>query len=170
MRNFLNQQDSTFYRIVRKIHLDSVLKHGISGDSQGRIFVIRTAEFPVICEVFCGQIVNIGEENVELSLLKLPQALNNFLPHEITRDYQSNEWSMPLQHIILRKHIPPENIEVMMNFTMNVNQANQIMMTAGMEYPNHIIYQNALNTIYEDVDGNRFRLNPNDRQGNLIPV
>lgn len=112
MKNFLEQHEATFYHITPIENWEGIKNNGLIS-TNGRLFVSRVGELPGLMAIAFQQIPELYYSN-GIVILKLPQAKNNFKLNEIKRDNQSNEWTQPFQNIILRNHIPVENIEFMM--------------------------------------------------------
>lgn len=156
METFLNQPEATFYHITTLERWNTIQEQGFR--CNGRIFVSRTAELPVILAIAIEQLLGI-DEVAEIAVIKFPQARNNFTVEEIIPDDQAQvEWTQPFQNIILREFIPIDNIELMMTIRLGADMFRTLLMTEfarisnqGAEnYPNHFLTQRAAQLVYHE--------------------
>jgi hypothetical protein len=157
MQTFLDQPEATFYHITTIENWATIQANGLNSNT-GRLFVSRVGELPVLLAIALEQLPEIYTTE-EIVFLKLPQSKNNFTIAEIRPDNQAGvEWTKPFQNIILRRHIPIENIELMMKLNLNLGREEQrtFLMTyltqianAGrINYLNQNITQRANQIIY----------------------
>ena len=155
METFLIQPESTFYHITSNENWTKIKEYGLYS-AERKIFVSRVGEFPILLAIALEQIKEIYNTK-EIVFLKLPQAKNNFTANEIQPDNQACfEWTQPFQNIILRKHIPVENLELMMKLklgeepqrTFLLTYLTQIANSGTVNYPNQYITQRASEIIY----------------------
>lgn len=129
MQTFLNQPEACFYHVTTLERWNSIQANNQIFSRDGRIFVSRVGEFPVLAAIAIEQLPEIYE-SLGIVFLKLPQARNNFRWEEIQQDYQAKvEWTQPFQNIITRQSIPLSSIELMMTFRF----LNEEMRTIWMD-------------------------------------
>lgn len=145
MQTFLDQPEATFYHVTTIENWEQIKLNGLNS-KKGEIFVSRVGELPVLLAIAFEQLPEIYTSE-KIVFLKFPQAKINILQTEIISDNQANEWTQPFQNIICRKHIPIENIELMMIIKLGqeqhrecvINQLTQIASTGQENYLNHSI-------------------------------
>lgn len=139
IQDFLDQPDATFYHITSQDNWDAIQSDGeIKGD---RIFVSRVGELPILLSILEEQLHDILDSK-GVVFLKFPQAKNNFLATEIRPDNQANEWAKTFQCVILRDSIPIDNIELMMNFNLNIERESKKRFLSEIANACHEIYKN----------------------------
>lgn len=153
MQTFLDQSEATFYHATTIENWQAIKTNGLNSKS-GRIFVSRVGELPVLLAIAFEQLPEIYSTD-EIVFIKLPQFKNNFTIDELIIDNQAGvEWTQPFQNIILRHHIPIENIELMMSLRLEPNRdfilayLTQIANSGQVNYVEHNILQRALGLIY----------------------
>ncbi len=156
MLTFLQQIEATFYHVTTKENWETIQENGLNSNS-GRIFVSRVGELPILLAIAFEQLPEIYTTD-KIVFIKLPQSKNNFILDEIRPDNQAGvEWTQPFQNIILRRHIPIDNIELMMELELGHEETQRTSMityltriaNAGREYyQNHSITTRALQLIY----------------------
>ena len=159
MQTFLDQPEATFYHVTTIENWEKIKDEGLKQNS-GKLFVSRIGELPVLLAIAFEQLEDIYNTG-EIVFLKLPQIKNNFIVTEIKPDNQANEWTSPFQNIILRDHIPIENIELMMTIKKekeSMTEVPQITVSntyltriacSGQEcYKNHSITNRTKEIIY----------------------
>jgi hypothetical protein len=155
MRNFLNQEEATFYHITPIENWERIKNEGLILND-GRIFVSRVGELPVLLAIALEQLPNVYHSE-GIAILKLPQAKNNFKANEIIRDNQANEWTQTFQNIIRRNYIPIENIELMMELRfgnegtfkdMFITHLTSVANSGRVNFANHAIMHRSLNLKY----------------------
>jgi hypothetical protein len=155
MQTFLDQPEATFYHITTIENWATIQVNGLNSNS-GRMFVSRVGELPVLLAIALEQLPEIYTTE-EIVFIKLPQSKNNFTVAEIRPDNQAGvEWTQPFQNIILRKHIPIENIELMLNLHLGQEPQRTFLMTymtriangGKANYQTHSITELALNLNY----------------------
>jgi len=155
MQSFLDQPEATFYHMTTIEKWLTIRQDGFNPKS-GRVFVSRVGELPVLLSIALEQLPEIYETE-EVVFLKFPQKKNGFEPKEIIPDNQAAvEWTQPFQNIILRKHIPPSGIELMMtiklgqepNRTFRLDLLRQIASSGYHCYKDHYITQRASELTY----------------------
>lgn len=149
MQTFLDQPEATFYHVTTIESWEQIKLNGL----KGKIFVSRVGELPVLLAIAFEQLPEIYTTNTEeIVFLKLPHQKNNFIVTEIRPDNQAGvEWTQPFQNIILRQHIPIENIELMMKLklgqepqrTFSITQLTQIANAGQQNYHNHSVTERA---------------------------
>jgi len=154
MESFLSQPEATFYHITTGDRWATIQDNGLR-PSDGRLFVSRVGELPVLLAIALEQLPEIYSAN-EIVFLKLPQALNQFNASEITQDHQARvEWSQPFQNIIHRSHPPPSGIELMMTIPLDNGRAfllqllTRIANQGSAQYPAHAIMTRANELRYQ---------------------
>lgn len=155
MQTFLNQPEATFYHVTTIENWATIQVNGLNSNS-GKIFVSRVGELPVLLAIALEQLPEIYTTE-EIVFIKLPQSKNNFTVAEIRPDNQAGvEWTQRFQNIILRKHIPIENIELMMKLYLGQEHQRTFLMSyltrvansGQVNYQNHSIYEQALQLNY----------------------
>lgn len=155
MEKFLNHPEATFYHITTIEKWDKIKQSGLKS-RQGKIFVSRVGEFPILISIAIQQIPEIYTTN-GIVVIKIPQAKNKFLPNEISPDNQALvEWTRPFQSIILKDILSADKIELMMimpfkNETLRefiLNYFTQIAESAQYNYAFHSIMEQAKNIDY----------------------
>lgn len=155
MQKFLNQPEATFYHVTTIENWKKIQVNGLNLNS-GRIFVSRVGELPVLLAIAFEQLPEIYTTE-EIVFIKLPQSKNNFTLAEIRPDNQAGvEWTQPFQNIILRTHIPIENIELMMKLHLGEEHKRIFLMTyltliansGQLNYQNHSIFERAMQLDY----------------------
>jgi hypothetical protein len=157
MQTFLDQPEATFYHVTTIENWEQIQLYGLNSKSR-RIFVSRVGDLPILLAIALEQLPEIYTTNTEeIVFLKLTHQKNNFIVTEIRPDNQAGvEWTQPFQNIILRQHIPIENIEFMMKLklgqepqrTFAINQLTQIANAGQQNYVNHSITERAIQLIY----------------------
>lgn len=157
MQTFLNQPEATFYHVTSIENWATIKVNGLNLNS-GRLFVSRIGELPVLLAIALEQLPEIYTTE-EIVFIKLPQFKNNFTVAEIRPDNQAGvEWTQPFQNIVLRTHIPIENIELMMrlhlgqepNRTLLMTYLTRIANSGQVNYQNHTITERANQLIYQN--------------------
>lgn len=155
MQTFLDQPEATFYHVTTIENWATIQLNGLNSNS-GSIFVSRIGELPVLLAIALEQLPEIYTTE-EIVFIKIPQSKNNFTAAEIRPDNQAGvEWTQRFQNIILRKHIPIENIELMMKFNLGQEPQRTFLMTyltqiansGQVNYQNHSISVQALQLNY----------------------
>ncbi len=155
MQTFLDQPEATFYHVPTIENWATIQVNGLNSNS-GKLFVSRVGELPVLLAIALEQLPEIYTTE-EIVFIKLPQSKNNFTVAEIKSDNQAGvEWTQRFQNIILRTHIPIENIELMMKLHLGQEPQRTFLMTyltrianSGQEnYQNHSITERALQLNY----------------------
>lgn len=155
MQTFLNQPEATFYHVTTIENWTTIQVNGLNSNS-GRIFVSRIGELPVLMAIALEQLPEVYTTE-EIVFIKIPQAKNNFSATEIRPDNQAGvEWTQPFQSIILRKHIPAENLELMMRIKLGEEPQKTFLLTyfteiansGAVSYPSHYITNRATELIY----------------------
>ncbi|GAA4301176.1 hypothetical protein [Aestuariibaculum suncheonense] len=157
MREFLTQENVAFYHITLASRWENMIQQNGLRPRDGRIFVSRTNDRGILYGIAIGQLPEIYAEN-RIAILRLPQILNNFLTQEISVDMQSNEPTMPLQNIINRPHIPPNQIELVEIIEFDINEITRIAAATEAELNNNEMYQQSFDLIYTNVDNSCYRL------------
>lgn len=157
MQSFLDQPEATFYHVTTIEKWVSIQVNGLN-PNKGRLFVSRVGELPVLLAIALEQLPEIYTTK-EIVFIKLPQSKNNFTINELRPDNQACvEWTQSFQNIILRKHVPIENIELMMKLHLGQEVQRHFMINyltrianAGQEnFQNHSITERALRLIYSN--------------------
>ena len=155
MQTFLNQSEATFYHVTTMENWATIQANGLNSKA-GRLFVSRVGELPVLLAIAFEQLPEIYTTE-EIVFIKLPQLKNNFTVNELRPDNQAGvEWTQPFQNIILRKHIPIENIELMMKLhlgqepqrTFTIFYLTRIANAGRVNYQNHSITERAIQINY----------------------
>ncbi len=155
MQTFLDQPEATFYHITTIENWATIQAKGLYSNTE-QLFVSRVGELPILLAIALEQLPEIYTTE-EIVFLKLPQSKNNFTVAEIRPDNQAGvEWTQQFQNIILRRHIPIENIELMMKLNLGQEPQRTVLMTyltqiansGQVNYQNHSITERAKQLIY----------------------
>jgi hypothetical protein len=156
MQTFLNQPEATFYHITTERNWEEIKQKGLNND-EGKIFVSRVGELPVLLGIMMLQLPEIYDNDDNIAFLKIPQVLNQFTINDIVPDHQAHGlWTQPYHNIICKKHIPPQNIELMMIFKFKDPEHKSFLFTffnnietpSSQDYPNHVITKRSKNLKY----------------------
>lgn len=155
MQTFLDQPEATFYHVTTIENWTTIQVNGLNSNA-GKLFVSRVGELPVLLAIALEQLPEIYTTE-EIVFIKLPQSKNNFTIAEVRPDNQAGvEWTQRFQNIILRTHIPIENIELMMKLHLGQEPQRTFLMTyltriansGQVNYQNHSIAEQALQLNY----------------------
>jgi hypothetical protein len=122
-KEFLMNQESSFFHITTIPSWNSIQNEGLKADNYGRIFVSIDSHLSILLGIAFLQIPEIYEKG--FVILRIPQEKISISINSISEDRQTNEWTKDFQCVIYKDVIPLESIEFLGEIDFgNYNEEN----------------------------------------------